>query len=62
MTVIEHENGIRRTSVTLDIEFSSWAMQGTRRRGVSNESSECMKYRPGGKNPKYGLGKNLRSY
>jgi hypothetical protein len=29
--MIEHETAIRRMSITLDIELSGWAKQGTRR-------------------------------
>jgi hypothetical protein len=47
--MIEHEIGIRRISITLDIELSGWAKQGTRGQGRLLQSSEYIKY---------GLGKN----
>jgi hypothetical protein len=42
--VIEREKGIRRMSIFLDMEFSSWAKQVTRRRGGFSEFSESIEY------------------
>jgi hypothetical protein len=42
--VIEREKGIRRMSIFLDMEFSSWAKQVTRLRGGFSEFSESIEY------------------
>ncbi len=59
--MIEHETAIRRISITLDIELSGWAKQGTRRRGRLNQSSEYIKYGLAEKYLKYGLGENCKA-
>jgi hypothetical protein len=60
MNVIESENGIRRMSIFLNMEFSSWAKQVTRRRGGFSEFSESMAYGRAEKYLKYGRGENCR--
>jgi hypothetical protein len=62
MTMIDHEKGIRRICIALDIELSGWAKRGTRRLGRLIQSSEYIKYGLGKKYLKYGLGENCRPY
>lgn len=59
--MIEHETAIRRISITLDIELSGWAKQGTRRQGRLIQSSEYTKHGLGKKYLKYGPGENCKA-
>jgi hypothetical protein len=60
MKAIEREDSIRRMSIILDMEFSSWAKQVTRRGGGFGEFSESIEYGPVEKYLKYGLGENCK--
>jgi hypothetical protein len=59
--MIDHETAIRRISITLDIELSGWAKQGTRSQGRLVQSSEYIKYGLGEKYLKYRLGENCKA-
>ena len=60
-TMIEHDMGIRRISITLDIGLSGWAKLGTRRQGRLTQSSEYIKCGLGKKYLKYGLEENCKA-